>query len=289
MIPWVYGSADAAELWWVPDADTASTLRSALAQDWREQPAEVVVGGRPEDAFGWSWDGDTLAVRSAEATRVADADDAHVAVLFARTWNIRTEAPGWERWLPAGEAPPPVALTPGPPDLEPRRPVGPRRAPGQTPWSFGVGLGMRSIAGVPTWPSGRMTLELAVGSWWSALDGSVELTPFRLGGAGVVEGVQDLSTATLRSGIRSRGPWWWSAAPGIQFRYAAPALAVDGFVVSRFERPVLAGLVDFGVGRDWSVVRVGLHTWLRSSYTLPVSAGVDLDVVLFVHERRRWR
>jgi hypothetical protein len=278
-------AAFGAELWWVPDEDTAGSLRSALVADWSDRSWEVVVGGKPDEAYGWTWNGDTLEVRTAETRRLADADDAHVAVLFARTWDLRTETPGWERWLPAGEEELLAESAPFPPTEAVRAPPD----PDQTPWSLGLGLGTRTMTQVPSFvPSVRVPGELVVGSWILGADFAADPTPRSLVGAeGLVDGVKDLWSATVRSGIRSRGPVWMSLTPGLQFRSAAPTLARDGQAVAFYNRPAMAGVLDLGIGKDAGVLRLGLHTWVRTSYALPLSAGFDLELLVFAHERRR--
>ncbi len=282
---WWIGAASAAELWWVPDDDTAAALRAALVTDWSDQPCEVVVGSRPDAAPGWTWDGETLTVHRADTRRLADADDAHVAVLFARTWQVRTEAPGWEQWLPAGEEELVADTGPVAPVVAVRAPPD----PDQTPWSLGIGIGTRTLTQVPSLvPDLRVPVELVVGSWFVGADVSGDLSPWEMGTQpGLVSGVQDLWSATVRSGARTRGRTWMALGPGVQFRMASPTLARSGDVVSSYDRPVMAGVADLAIGQDLGVVRMGLHTWLRASYTLPVSAGVDLEVLVFAHERRR--
>lgn len=281
---WV-AAASAAELWWVPDDAAAVALREALSVDWAEQPCQVVVGRRPAAAPGWSWDGETLSVRRDGTERLADADDAHVAVLFARSWQIRTETPGWEQWLPAGDE----ELLTEAIELSPIAPVRAGPDPDQTPWSLGIGVGTRTMTQVPSMmPSVRVPAELVVGSWFVATDLAVDPTPWEMGSApGLVSGIQDLWSVSLRSGGRTRGTTWMAVSPGLQFRMASPALARDGSVVSAYDRPVFAGVADLALGQDLSFVRLAMHTWLRTSYSLPVSAGVDLEVLAFVHERRR--
>lgn len=266
MIAWLAVAAPAAELWWVPNPQTAESLREALRTDWTASPVEVVVGGRPDTAFGWSWDGDTLAVRTAETQRVADADDAHVAVLFARTWNIRTETPGWEQWLPArppaeaatepdtvavaaagglipepeATALPSAALRSAPPppsaeeralpdDLElPRHPAPSRRHPerDRRPWTLGLGIGARAMTQVPSAPSLQFPAELTVGAWVLTADLAADPSPWRLGNG-----------VGLVHGVEDL----WSATLATGGRFGGSTwMSVEPGVQFRVARPVLA-------------------------------------------------
>lgn len=276
MIVWI-AAADAAELWFVPDPELADAVREATDTEWPEVEHQVVVGLRPAAADGWTWDGELLAVDAGATHREAEAADAHVAVLLARTWAIRTESPTWRRWVPDLPAPTTTVL----PDLEPPPPptatlatvVGIRVGAAQP------GLGQTLLLGLEgTWGVATLSLDGGLGILRELRMES--RGPF----SGATTGYRDLRVdrAALGGsvGLRSPGRIFVQGRAGYQERWLDNALIRDSRVVDRYVTAEAAFPVSTGVGVRLGLLRPALSGWWRTTLGLPPSFGADLEVAV---------
>ncbi|MCB9684781.1 MAG: hypothetical protein H6738_14730 [Alphaproteobacteria bacterium] len=279
MILWL-AVADAAELWFVPDPQLADEVREATVAEWPEVEHEVVVGTRPPQADGWSWDGQLLTVDAGATHREADASDAHVAVLLARTWAIRTESRTWRRWVP--DLPPPPAPAPLP-DLDP---------PVRTPLvaTLATVVGVRSALGQPGLGQTLLLgIEGTLGPVTLSLDSGVGLLPETRMEAG---GPFTSATTGYRSlqvdggalggslGLRSPGTVFVQGRVGYQERWVVNGLVRDRRVVDRYTTAEPAFPVAFGGGVRLGLLRPALSGWWRTTLERPPSFGLDLEVAV---------
>ncbi|MCA9491867.1 MAG: hypothetical protein KC621_18170 [Myxococcales bacterium] len=278
MILW-WAVADAAELWFVPDTELADEVRDATDAEWPEVEHEVVIGPRPPDADGWAWDGQLLVVDAGATHREAEASDAHVAVLLARTWAIRTESPTWRRWVPDVPPPTPTRL----PDLEPP----PRRAPAITGATVvGVrsavaqpGLGQTLLLGLEgTLGLATLSVDLGIGLLRQARMESSG--PFSGASTGYRSLVVDANTFGGSIGLRSPGTIFVQGRTGYQERWVDNALIRSGTLVDRYTTAEAAFPVALGGGVRLGLVRPALSGWWRTTLGRPPSFGADLEVAV---------
>lgn len=281
-------------LWYVPDEPAADGVRAAMAVDWPDRGAEVRVGARPSEEAAVEWDGATVRAWSPEGVRVAAAGDAHVAVLFARTWTLELEAAGPERFLP-GPLPEPEAWVPPPPpdarvstttsgsSTSVARPV----PTGRTHQGFG--LGTRQSLDEPLSPRARGVAEIARRSAFADLSATVWMASDvggyvsrTKGGEQVVELAVDRAAFTVVAGWRREGrlPLYLYAGPevrAIEWRLYFEGLSRGG--VEPGLAPAL--VVGAGAGRVMGLVELRAMPYVRATTVDPfVTAGLNLDALV---------
>lgn len=277
MIAWMT-AAHAAELWFVPEPELAEAVREATAEEWPQVEHQVVVGPRPEEADGWSWDGAVLSVVAGTTRRSGPADDADVAVLLARTWAIRTESPSWEQWVPDLHPAPPPPPDPGPPP------------PSAPPATLAALLGLRSGIAQPglvqvavvgleaTW--GVATVSTDLGIAMLAIPRVESRGPFAGDPTGYHHSIVDRTLLGGSVGLRSPGKVFVQGRAGYQERWVDEILERDAVVVDQYRTAEAAFPVAIGAGARFSRVRPSIDGWWRTTVGLPPSFGVDLQLAL---------
>jgi hypothetical protein len=285
VITLVVSAAFAAETWWVPDQERADQLSAAAREEWPAIEHIVRVGERPTGQPGWVWDGATVSVVAEGADRIADATDAHVAVLLGRTWAIHAETPAWEGFLPA-----PILVA----EIEPPPPLATAEKR-HSRLAMGLRLGTRTAVGEPYPLQGVHTgLTIEKGHVWTEIDGYLgagipirgQYTLFGTGN-GVHDVIYDRATIGFDlgwKGIDKRYGFGWI---GPQARAAEHWLYVDRFPESDYSTERFAMEGGAGFGLDGRHFRADLAAWARITAGLPPSLGVALDGWWVIFNPRR--
>lgn len=276
MILWFAALAGAAETWWVRDDAAAAQLAEATRTEWPAVEHRVVVGVRPSGEEGWTWDGQVISVLGDGAARSAEASDPHLAVLLARTWQIRTEEVVEVAFQARTAVPVPVA------------PVRPR-------WTFGLRGGTRTAFGEPfPLQGGRFAVTLEKGHVWSEIDAYVGFgIPIRgsFSVLGVDDGVQavlyDFANVGFDLGWRGTGDHYGLVWAGPQVRGVRHWLYDDRLPVAEYVSTHGAMEIGAGYGLAGRRLRADLSGWARVTAGLPLTLGVQLDAGwMFVRARR---